>query len=75
MVIKTFNLDKEIYEEYSKHCKKEGLSMSKRVERFIGEDLAKLKGSLNVEAKKEIPVNEENIQKVVGHHSMKRYCG
>ena len=35
MVLKTFNLDKEVYEKFSNFCKEHGLSMSKQVNIFI----------------------------------------
>ncbi len=42
MAIKTFNIDEKIYKEYLKHCKKEGISMSRKVENFIKAELEKL---------------------------------
>lgn len=44
MVIKTFNIDELLYKEYSKHCKTNGISMSKKVENFIKDEVMKIKG-------------------------------
>ena len=35
MVLKTFNVDEEVYKEFSKFCKENGISMSKQVEIFM----------------------------------------
>ena len=43
MVLKTFNLNEEIYKEFSKHCRENGISMSKKVENFIKQELEKIK--------------------------------
>lgn len=43
MAIKTFNVDDVLYKEYSEHCKKQGISMSKKVENFIREEMDKIK--------------------------------
>ncbi len=39
MVLKTFNLDANSYEKFSSHCKKHGISMSKKIENFIKSEL------------------------------------
>lgn len=44
MALKTFNVDEEVYRKFSEHCKKEGISMSKRVENFIREEVQKISG-------------------------------
>ena len=62
--LKTFNLDEGIYKNFSEHCKKNGISMSKRVENFMKSELEKLRiNTGNIEMKK---ANEE--------HSFKKYC-
>ena len=43
MALKTFNLNEEVYKEFSKHCKEQGISMSKKVENFIEEEIARLR--------------------------------
>lgn len=35
MVLKTFNVQKETYEVFSKFCKERGISMSKQIELFM----------------------------------------
>lgn len=35
MVLKTFNINEEIYDKFSKFCREHGISMSKQVELFI----------------------------------------
>ncbi len=65
--LKTFNLNKALYEEYSEYCKKHGISMSKRVENFIKMELDKLHGNL---------IDRDNkVKDFKGEeHSFKRYC-
>ncbi len=48
MALKTFNLDAEVYKKFSEHCKREGISMSRQVEKFIREELEKLKAKTGV---------------------------
>ena len=35
MVLKTFNLDEEVYNKFSEFCKENGISMSKQINIFI----------------------------------------
>ena len=35
MTLKTFNVQQEVYEKFSKFCKEHGISMSKQVEIFM----------------------------------------
>ena len=35
MALKTFNVDKEVYGQFSKFCKENGISMSKQIEIFM----------------------------------------
>ena len=58
MALKTFNLDEEIYKKFSEYCKSNGISMSKKIENFIKQELNKI--SLPNENKKE--------------HPLKKYC-
>jgi len=62
VTLKTFNLDEETYKEFSKHCKANGISMSKKVENFIKNELSQLKSPIE----KEI-VKEEN-------HTFGKFC-
>ena len=70
MALKTFNLDEEIYRQFSKHCKKEGISMSKKVENFIREEVARLRG---VSVKKNNKVRK-GLEELEVEHSFKKYC-
>lgn len=72
MALKTFNIDAKIYSEFSKHCKKEGLSMSRKIENFIRAEIEKLKMPQIPAQKKEI------VQKIIPvqqkEHSFMKYC-
>jgi len=46
MALKTFNLNEEIYKEFSRYCKANGVSMSKKIENFIKQELTKIKTPL-----------------------------
>ena len=41
MVLKTFNLDEEVYGEFSEFCKENGISMSRQINIFIQAQMAK----------------------------------
>lgn len=66
MALKTFNIDEEVYSKYSKHCKEQGISMSKQVERFIAQEISKLTGQAS-EAK-----TQEGVENKL--HPMKKFC-
>ncbi|MEK6894520.1 MAG: hypothetical protein AABX10_03585 [Nanoarchaeota archaeon] len=66
MSIKTFNIDEEVYKQFSAHCKKNGVSMSKRVENFIRGEISKIKG------KTEIKI--ETADKRPSVHTFSKYC-
>ena len=84
MALKTFNLDKKVYSEFSKHCKKHGMSMSKKVENFIREEMIKLKnqgmtikrhdlGDLDLDVDKDTrPKPHLSLERK--DHSMDKYC-
>ena len=65
MGLKTFNLDDAVYKEFSKHCKENGISMSKRIENFIKGEVSKIKSNVK-DKKDEIGLDLE--------HSFKKYC-
>ncbi len=65
MALKTFNIDKKTYELYSRHCKKEGISMSKQVEKFIQEEVSKIDKK---------PTGSITHTIISSDHSMKKYC-
>lgn len=66
MVIKTFNIDEEVYKQFSEHCKKHGVSMSKRVENFIRTEVSKIKGKPEVKT--------ETVEKKHSIHTFSKYC-
>lgn len=74
MALKTFNIDAEIYEEFSKHCKSEGISMSKKVEKFIASEIKNLKsGNERMKDK----VEEERMRRkadLMNGHPLGKYC-
>lgn len=71
MAIKTFNIDDETYNHFSAYCKKHGISMSKRVEHFIKEEVAKIKDKMPL--KKQV-IDGKNKKVNTAHHSFSRYC-
>lgn len=86
MAIKTFNLDEILYKEFSKHCRKNGISMSKKIENFIREEMERINsfgeirkqaGRLgNVEA---LPASKEagfakETKTKDKEHSMGKFC-
>lgn len=70
--LKTFNLDSELYREFSEHCKRHGISMSKRVENFIRRELESMKSGL--EDTRGIQNEVKKVVKDTREHSMERYC-
>lgn len=66
--LKTFNLDGKLYKEFSEHCRKYGISMSRRIENFIREELRRMKGGIRVVEQKVKNMGEEV------EHSFKKYC-
>jgi hypothetical protein len=69
MAIKTFNIDSEAYAQYAAYCKKHGISMSRRVEFFIREELVKLKDKLPT-----VKPSAHTGAKKAEHHSFSKYC-
>lgn len=53
MVLKTFNLDEQVYNKFSEFCKNNGISMSQQINVF-------LKAQIEIEPK----VREEYLQKL-----------
>jgi len=74
VVIKTFNIDEEVYKEFSAYCKKHGISMSKRVGNFLKEEVIKLKGKHSFSKKVVSGKNDSIKGQHVGHHSFSKYC-
>ncbi len=75
MVLKTFNVDEKVYGEFSKHCKKNGISMSRRVENFIREEMEKIKDEVSGKPKVQEVVSPEKIHKTENDlHPLSKYC-
>ncbi len=74
MALKTFNLDESTYKKYSTHCKKEGISMSKQIERFIAQEIAKIETARTSTI--QVPSSPSRIKKSSGidEHSMRKFC-
>lgn len=73
MALKTFNLDNEIYKQFSEHCKKQGISMSKKIENFIKEELEQIKLGSKISIKRFTKLLDKNeLDKK--EHSFKKYC-
>ncbi len=71
MGLKTFNINEAVYKEFSKYCRKNGISMSKRVDNFFRGELERLeKGS--VKSKKVFEIRHEKLDSTT--HSMTKYC-
>jgi hypothetical protein len=79
MTLKTFNVDGKIYDAYSRHCKKNGISMSKQVEKFLQAEIGKLGLSaeklerLNFKAPGKMEKFAKEIEKLI-EHPLKKYC-
>jgi hypothetical protein len=58
MALKTFNLDEETYKKFSNHCKTHGISMSKKVENFIKQELEKLSPTIPIGKNEEHPMHK-----------------
>jgi len=69
-VIKTFNVDEEVYKQFSAHCKKNGISMSKKIENFIRDEIVKLKVKPSSAGKKIVEKNNLSAM----HHTFSKYC-
>lgn len=74
MALKTFNIEEEIYKKFSAYCRKEGISMSRRIENFLRGELEKIgsKGRVGrniakIVEKKVLELNPEE-------HPLSKYC-
>ena len=64
MVLKTFNLDEETYNKFSKFCKENGISMSKQVNFFIKNQMTE-----------EPEVSEKYLKKLAKIRKESKYVG
>jgi len=74
MALKTFNIDAEIYDEFSKHCKKHGISMSKKVERFIASEIKVLKSGNRGIIDRVGMEKAEREKELMDDHPLSKYC-
>jgi len=76
MALKTFNIDEKIYKQYSDHCKKSGISMSKQVEKFIESELESFKSkSSSSNSKAEHQQAAHETSPANSHeHTFAKYC-
>ncbi|MBU0467360.1 MAG: hypothetical protein KJ718_00735 [Nanoarchaeota archaeon] len=74
MALKTFNIDAETYKTFSEHCKKEGLSMSKKVENFIREEIDKLTKPQAYQPPTPNPRPPKKSPTQNNEHPMHKYC-
>jgi hypothetical protein len=78
MTLKTFNIDEKIYKKFSDYCKKNGISMSKKVENFIKSEMENVLDS--VERKKSEKRKKKNSDVKIdlidekSEHSFMKYC-
>ncbi len=74
MALKTFNIDAKVYEKYSKHCKKKGMSMSKQIENFLRKEIEKITygiENIEVDSKK---IQNKLVSEMDVEHPLKKYC-
>ena len=75
MALKTFNIDEKVYKQYSKKCKEKGMSMSKQVEIFLKNEIAKA-ADLNSEK----DIDSDKISREMSkfnrylEHPLQKYC-
>ncbi len=80
MALKTFNINEEIYKKFSEHCKSQGLSMSKKIENFIKQEMEKMSiKSLFPQTESTNPMQAHRLREVPRsteqqEHSFKKYC-
>jgi antitoxin component of RelBE/YafQ-DinJ toxin-antitoxin module len=77
MALKTFNIDDKAYRQFSDYCKKQGISMSKRIDFFIKRELEKIKGHhlpIKETSKKENSSPSTHQEISPEHHSFAKYC-
>lgn len=75
MALKTFNLDESVYKKYSSHCKKEGISMSKQIERFIAGEVIRIEGAKTTQVTSKITgKSESTLRASSNEHPMHKFC-
>ena len=81
MALKTFNLDEQVYKKFSEYCKKGGISMSKKIENFIRDELEKIRGNnskrgkMSASEEKEVENAKSKLTRnLADEHLMGKYC-
>jgi len=74
VAIKTFSIDEKTYKEYSNHCKKEGISMSKKIDNFIKSELDNLKKKHKQISPKPIGSESSSDPESKEYNSFSKYC-
>jgi len=78
--LKTFNINEEVYSVFSDYCKREGMSMSRKVEKFMEKEIEFLKNGIKEEvvSGKKRDLNLVDKKASMGgdekNHSMGKYC-
>ena len=72
MALKTFNIDEKVYAEFSKHSKRNGISMSRQVENFLKQEIEKI---TKTSQKVKLPTEKEirKVEKIL-EHPLQKYC-
>jgi len=70
MALKTFNLNGQLYNEFSEYCKKHGIIMSKKIENFIRDELEYLKSGEKLQVKRFV----KKIDFESDEHPIGKYC-
>jgi hypothetical protein len=70
MALKTFNVDDAVYKTYSKHCKKNGISMSRQIENFLRKEIENMK----IIAKEPEKIEERISFSAIKEHPLRKYC-
>lgn len=75
MAIKTFNIDEEVYKRYSEHCRENGISMSKQVERFIANEVARIERTAHPPSPSTPTVHAQPARSSLkDEHAMRKFC-
>lgn len=75
MVLKTFNLEEEVYKKFSEFCRENGLSMSKQVNIFIKSIMTENLETREECLKKLESIRKSKVQNNIIKHSEKKYIG
>ena len=74
MALKTFNVDAEVYAEFSKYCKKHGISMSKKVEKFIRNEMDNVRSDVKTAVEKVQEIEDKFERERKDEHPLMKYC-